>query len=99
MAVFELRQARIVEQARDRPVAEGYILNTSQVRDADGVLKVTLTYTYKVDGERFGGSESFTFSSEHDAERFGSGCRDRKISVHYRENKPEICVLDRHGMQ
>ena len=98
MAIFDLRKARMVKQARGWPVAEGYVLNTSQIRDADGVLKVTLTYTYKVDGERFGGSESFTFSREQDAERFESGCRDRKLNVHYRQDKPDICLLDRHGM-
>jgi len=97
MAIFEVRKARMVKQARDWPVAEGCLLHTSQSRDADGVLKVTLTYTYKVHDERFGGSESFTFTSEDDAERFESGCRERKLKVHYRQDEPEICVLDRDG--
>ena len=98
IAIFESKKARMVKQARDWPVTEGQVLNTSQIREADGFLKITLTYTYKVDGERFGGSESFTFSSEQDAERFESGCRDRKLNVHCRQDKPEICLLDRHGM-
>ena len=98
VAIFELRKARMVKQARDWPVAEGCVLHTSQSRDADGVLKVTLTYTYKVHDERFGGSESFTFTSEDDAERFESGCGERKLKVHYRQDKPEICVLDREAV-
>ena len=98
MAIFDLRKARMLKQARDWPVAEGYVLNTTQIRDAEEILKVTLTYTYKVDGERFGGSKSFTFSSEQDAERFESGCKERKLSVHYRHDKPEICVLDLDAM-
>jgi hypothetical protein len=98
MAIFELRKARIVKQAQDWPVAEGCVLHTGHSREADGVLKVTLTYTYKVHDERFGGSESFTFTSEDDAERFESGCRERKLRVHYRQDEPEICVLDRDGM-
>lgn len=98
VAIFELRKARMVKQARDWPVAEGRVLHTSQSRDADGVLKVTLTYTYKVRDERFGGSESFTFTSADDAERFESVCRERKLKVHYRQDEPQTCVLDRDGM-
>lgn len=98
MAIFDLRKARMVKQARDWPVAEGCVLHTGQTRDADGILKVTLTYTYKVDGERFGGSESFTFTSEDDAERFESGWKERKLTVHYRQERPEICLLDRDGI-
>jgi hypothetical protein len=98
MAIFEARKARKAKEARDWPVAEGDVLQTSRNRDPDGVLKVNLTYTYKVHDERFGGSESFTFASEHDAERFESGCRQQKLKVHYRQDEPEICVLDRDAM-
>jgi hypothetical protein len=98
MAIFDLRKARMVKQARGWPIAEGSVLHTGQSRDADGVLKVTLSYTYKVHDERFGGSESFTFTSEDDANRFESGCKERKLKVHYQQDKPEICVLDREGM-
>ena len=98
VAIFELRKARMVKQAREWPVAEGYVLHSSQSRGADGVPKVTLTYTYNVHDERFGGSESFTFTSEDDAERFESGCRERKLKIHYGQDEPEICVLDRDGM-
>lgn len=44
MAIFDLRKARMLTQARDWPVAEGCVLHTGQSRDADGVLKVTLSY-------------------------------------------------------
>jgi hypothetical protein len=98
MAVFDLRKASMAKQARGWPLAEGRVLHIGQSRDPDGVLKVTLTYTYKVDGERFGGSESFTFTSKGKAERFEFGCSERILKVHYRPDKPELCVLDRDGM-
>jgi hypothetical protein len=41
-------------QAQNWPLAEGHVLGTHQSRDADGVVKVTLTYTFKVN---FGGME------------------------------------------
>ena len=65
------------KQARDCPVADGSVLDTEHSRDTDGVLKVTLIYTYKVHGDRFGGRESFTFTREDDAE----GSRNRNLSA------------------
>jgi hypothetical protein len=93
-AIFELRKARtlkqarerkarMLEQARDWPVAEGFVLRNGQSRDAGGLLKVTLSYMYKVNGKEFFGGESFTFTSEDDAERFESKCRERKLKVHF----------------
>lgn len=98
MAIFELRKERIVKQARDWPVTEGCVLHTGQSREADGIVKVMLTYTYKVPDERFGGTESFVFTSEGEAVRFESGFRERILKVHYRHDKPEISLLDREGM-
>jgi len=109
-AIFDLRKARMLKQAQERktgmlrqapdwPVAEGLVLYTSQSRDADGVLKVTLNYMYKVHEEEFDGSESFTFTSRDDAERFESRCRGRRLEVHYQQDKPEICVLNHDGMR
>lgn len=89
----------MLKEARDWPVAEGFVLRSVQSRDADGVLKVTLSYMYKVHDEEFDGSESFTFTSSDDAERFESRCRERKLKVHYRQDEPEICVLDHNGMR
>lgn len=97
IAIFELRKARMMIQAQNWPLAEGDVLGTHQSRDADGVVKVTLTYTFKVHDERFGGCESFTFSGEDDAEVFESGCRERILRVHYRQDNPDISVLDRDG--
>jgi hypothetical protein len=108
-AVFDLRKAKMVKQAREReaimlkhardwPVAEGLVLHTGESRDADGVLNVTLSYMYKVCDEEFFGSDSFTLSSQ-EVERFESRIRDRKLKVHYQQDKPEICVLDREGMR
>jgi hypothetical protein len=109
MAIFDMRKARMLKQARERkartleqardwPVAEGFILHTDQSSDADGVLKVSLSYLYKVHGEEFYSGESFTFTRADDAELFESRCRERKLKVHYQQDKPEICVLDRDGM-
>jgi hypothetical protein len=93
------RKARISKQARDWPVAEGFVLHTGQRRGADGVLQVTLSYLYKVYDEEFYGGESLTFTSEDDAERFESRCRGRKLKVHYQQDKPEICVLDHDALR
>jgi hypothetical protein len=57
------RKARMLDQARDWPVAEGFVLHAGQSRDADGVVKVTLSYMYRVHDEEFDSSESFTFTS------------------------------------
>jgi len=93
------RKARMLKQARDWPVAEGFVLHTGQSRNADGVVKVTISHMYKVHDEEFFGSESFTFTSGDDAERFESRCIERKLKVHYQQDKPEICVLDHDGMR
>lgn len=109
MAIFDLRKARMLKQARERkpsilkqardwPVVEGFVLHTDQSRDADGVPKVTVSYMYKVHDEDFYGSETFTFTNEYDAERVESQCRERKLRVHYQQDKPEICVLNRDGI-
>jgi hypothetical protein len=82
----------MVKQARDWPVAEGSVLDSEHSRNTDGVLNVTLIYTYKVHGDRFNGRGSFTFTSEDDAKRFESGCRERKLKVHYRQDNPGLCV-------
>ena len=60
---------------------------------------MSLSYLYKVYDEEFYGSESFTFTSEADVERFESRCRERKLRVHYQQDNPEICVLDHDGMR
>jgi hypothetical protein len=91
------RKARILKQAQDWPVAEGFVLHTGQSCESDGVLKLTLSYMYKVHDEEFFGSESFRFTSE-EAEQFESRCRERKLKVHYQQDKPEICLLDHDGM-
>jgi hypothetical protein len=92
-------KARVLKQARDWPVAGGIVLHTGQSRDEDGVRKVSLSYLYKAHDEEFYGSESFTFTSEEDAEQFESKCRERKLQVHFQQDKPEISVLDHDGMR
>ena len=51
-----------------------------------------------MDDQEFFGSDSATFTSRDDAERFEFRCRERKFKVHYHHDKPEICVLDRDAM-
>lgn len=103
-AAYDLRKARILKKGRERrakileasqdwPVVEGLVLHNHRGRDADG-LKVNLSYMYKVNSEEFFGNESFKFANEGDAQRFESRCRERKIRIHYQQDKPEICVLD-----
>ena len=92
------RKLRVLKQARDWPVVEGFVLHTGQGCDADGVWKLSLSYLYKVHDEEFYGSESFTFTNEDDVERFESKCRERKLKVHFQQDKPEISVLDHDGM-
>ena len=88
------RKAGMLEQAQRWPVADGLVLHTDQGPDADGAPKVTLRYMYKVGDQEFFGCESATFTSRDDAERFESRCKERKLKVHYQQDKPEICVLD-----
>ena len=109
MAVLDLRKARMLRQARERkagvlkqarnwPVAEGFVLHTRQSREGDGVLRMIVTYMYKVQDEEFVGSDAFAFTNENDAKRFESRCREQKPKVRYQPDKPQICVLDRDGM-
>ena len=93
------RKASMLEQAQRWPVAEGLVLHTGQGPDADGAPKVTLRYMYKVGDQEFFGCESATFTSRDDAERFESRCKERKLKVHYQQDKPEICVLDHDALR
>jgi hypothetical protein len=93
------RKAEMSKQARDWPLAKGFVLHAGQSRHADGVLQVALSYLYKVHDEEFCSGESFAFTNKDDAERFESRCRERKLKVRYQNDKPEICVLDHNGMR
>ena len=93
------RKAIILEQVRRWPVAEGHVLHTHQGPDASGAPRVTLRYMYKVGDQEFFGSESATFTSRDDAERFKSRCKERKLTVHYHQDKPEISVLDHDALR
>jgi Protein of unknown function (DUF3592) len=98
VSAMALSEARRLKHARDWPVAEGRVLGVSQSRDENGTVKVTLTYTYKVHDERYGGSESFAFIKDEDATRFEDAHRERTIKVHYRRDKPEVSVLAREDI-
>jgi len=92
VSVMALFAARRLRQARDWPVAEARV-RVHKRQDEDGIVRVPLTYTYKVHGERYGGIGSFAFIKDEDAARFEDAYRERPIYVHYRLDKPEISVL------
>ncbi len=48
---------------------------------------------YRVGDQEFFGYESATFKSREDADQFESRCKERRLKVHYQQDKPEICVL------
>ena len=93
------RKATMLEQAQRWPVTEGLVLHTVQGPDADGAPKVTLRYMYKVGDREFFGCESATFTSRDEAEQFESRCKERKLKVHYQQDKPENCVLDQDALR
>ena len=95
-AVFDARKARRLKQARDWPIAEARVIHIHQTPDENGFPHVTLGYTYKVDNERYGGSESFAFLKAEDAARFEDAYREgTTFHVHYRPDKPDVSVVAR----
>lgn len=98
LAVFDVRKARQLKEAHDWPVAEGRVLGTGQSQNEHGCIRVTLTYTYKIHDERYGGSEFFLFTNAQDADRFETDCKERALKLHYRADKPEVSVVIREGM-
>jgi len=93
IAVFDLRKARNLRLAQDWPVIHGSIVHIGEQRD-DGILNVTITYTYVVQGEWYAGSGSFKFRQDKEAVRFKAAYTDGTIQVHYRPDKPEISAPD-----
>jgi hypothetical protein len=98
MAFFDLRKSIRLREARDWPIADGRVLGTGQSQNDDGRIRVTLTYTYKIRDERYGGSEFFLFSNAEDADRFQTECEERAVKLHYQADRPEISVLIREEM-
>ena len=92
MAISDVRKARRLKRAKDWPVVEGSVLHIGESRDVNKALNVTLTYTYRVEGELYGGSESFVFPKDEDAERFKAGIGS-VVKVHYRPGEPEDSVV------
>jgi hypothetical protein len=83
-------------RAADWPIAEGHVEKVADAWDTEtGVTRVSLAYSYKVDGEWYSGQESFTFDRDDQAASFKAAYRDRAVFVHYRPNKPRISVLSR----
>ena len=83
-----------LKQASSWPGVEGLVVGVGESRDQDEV-KVTITYSYTVRDERYGGSESFVFTGADDAWRFMDGYKDRTVRVRYRPDQPDKSVLDR----
>ena len=98
IAFFDVRKSRQSREARDWPIADGQVLGTGQSQNEDGRIRVTLTYTYKIRDERYGGSEFFLFANAEDADRFQAECNERAVKLHYQADRPEVSVLVREGM-
>jgi hypothetical protein len=98
MAVFDMQKSRQLREAHDWPIADGQIIGTGQSQNEDGRIRVTLTYTYKIHDERYGGSEFFLFTYADDADQFQAECKESAVKLHYRADKPEVSVLIREGM-
>ena len=96
MGVFDVWKAKRLKQARDWPVVEGSVVHVHEIRD-DNAVKVTLTYTYKVQDEGYYGSQSFAFTKDEDAVRLKHRCEERVVRVHYHPDKPEVSVLALEG--
>ena len=89
---------RRLRVAANWPVADGYVAQVEEKRDDNGILVVTLAYTYKVADERYVGRESFPFIRDEDAARFENGCKQRSVQVHYQPDKPSVSALGREHM-
>jgi hypothetical protein len=98
MAFFDVRKSTQLREARRWPITDVRVLSAAQSQNEDGRIRVTLTYTYGIHDERYGGSEFFLFTNAEDADRFQTQCEERAIRLHYREDKPEVSVLIRKGM-
>lgn len=96
MGVFDIWKAKRLKQARDWPAVEGSVVHVGESRDDWGV-KVTLTYTYRVQGKLYAGGQSFVFRKDEDAVKFKDRCKERVARVHYRPNKPDVSVLALEG--
>lgn len=80
------------KQADDWPVVEGSVVHVGESRDTWEV-KVTLTYTYRVQGKLYAGSQAFFFRKGEDAACFKDKRKEGTAQVHYRPDKPDVSVL------
>jgi hypothetical protein len=58
------RKATRLRTAAHWPTAQVYVAQIEEKRDENGFVVVTLAYTYKVEGLRYVGRESFSFIQE-----------------------------------
>jgi hypothetical protein len=93
MAIYDKIKLRRLKEARDWPVAEGTVIHFDQWRDEDGLLNVTVGYTYVIDGERYGDTKSLVFKKDRQAAEFEDERKAGRVAVHYQPNKPEVSVL------
>ncbi len=96
MWVSDVWKAKRLERACDWPEVEGSVVHAGESPDLWGV-KVTLIYTYRVQGKLYSGSQSFVFRKDEDAVRFKDRCKERVARVHYRPDKTDISVLALEG--
>jgi hypothetical protein len=96
MGVFGVWKAERLKRARDWPAVEGSVVHVGETRDDSGA-KITLTYTYRVQGKVYAGSQSFVFAKDEDAARFKDRCKEQKVQVHYRPERADVSVLALEG--
>jgi hypothetical protein len=92
MAVFNLWKRKRLMRARDWPAIKGSMVHVGESHDGSGV-KVTLTYTYRVQGKLYAGIQSFAFRRDEDAARFKDQFKAEKVEVHYRSDKPDVSAI------
>jgi hypothetical protein len=97
-AVFDVRKARELKNSQEWPTVDGQVISVSRGQDENGFPKLTITYTYKVNYVRYGGSESLVFKDDREAARFEALCR-APIKLHYRLDKPQNSVFAREAMR
>ncbi len=77
------------------PIAHGHVELIEQSRDDKGFLTITLAYTYKVDGERYVGRDSFKFLRDQKAASFEDDYRGKEVLIHYKPGRPQTSLLAR----
>lgn len=88
---------RKISIATQWPIVEGHIEDIEDTIN-HGFRRITLVYTYCVEGERYVGREYFAFVRDEDGGLLKTSCRGKPVLVHYRPQKPQVSMLDRRQL-